>query len=226
MQTDAPLSPGNSGGPVLLLNGTVVGLVDAGDTSAQGISYAVPAMSAGPLFSTWRGDPSPQLPATCPATTPSGTTPPATIPSNEFYPGADFSIDYPTGWVVTHLQLSGGNLDTTFQPPGASRVEPFIRVDENPVDNESLAASAAPEISHLEEDPTYSLVSLTYGSFEGVPCLRWEFEDSEQGIRLHKVDTFLIDPYGHGWAVLFQSPAAEWGEYGSWLQNFVATFSG
>ena len=135
MQTDAPLSPGNSGGPVLLLNGTVVGLVDAGDTSAQGISYAVPAMSAGPLFSTWRGDPSPQLPATCPATTPSGTTPPATIPSNEFYPGADFSIDYPTGWVVTHLQLSGGNLDTTFQPPGASRVEPFIRVDENPVDN-------------------------------------------------------------------------------------------
>ncbi len=102
----------------------------------------------------------------------------------------------------------------------------LMRVDEDPVDSESLAASAAPVIAALETDPTYSPVSLTQGSFDGVPCLRWEFEVTEDGIRVHKVDTFFIDSYGHGWGVLFRSPDAVWGLDSGMLQNFVDTFSG
>ncbi len=224
VQTDAALNPGNSGGPVLLLNGTVVGLVDAGNSSAQGIGYAVPATAAGPLFSAWQGDPSPPSFSTCPPTTSPATTTPATTPPYELYPGTDFSIDYPTGWLVNHLQLSGGNIDNTFQPPDGGKV--LIRVDEQPVQNQSLAAGAAPEIAELESEPSYSLISLTYGSFDGVPCLRWEFQVTEEGIRLHKVDTFFIDAYGHGWGVLFQSPEALWGQYSGWLRSYVDTFSG
>lgn len=73
-----------------------------------------------------------------------------------------------------------------------------------------MAAGPAPEIAELEKDPTYRLISLSHESFDGVPRLRWEFEDSEGGIRLHKVDIIFIDNYGHGWAVLFQSPEAFW----------------
>jgi S1-C subfamily serine protease len=65
IQTDAALNPGNSGGPLLLVNGTVIGLVDAGDTGAQGISFAVPAATAAPLLSSWRSAPAPPPPPSC-----------------------------------------------------------------------------------------------------------------------------------------------------------------
>jgi len=72
IQTDAPLNPGNSGGPMLTLNGQVIGLVDAGDTEAQGLSYAVPATTAAPLVSEWMTRPSPSPLASC------GSGPPPT----------------------------------------------------------------------------------------------------------------------------------------------------
>lgn len=92
-----------------------------------------------------------------PATTPPSS--PETTPPFQFYSGTDFSIDYPTGWVVSHIPEIGGNIDSTFQPPAAGGV--LVRVDENPVDNESLAASAAPEIAALEKDPTYTPLGFT-----------------------------------------------------------------
>lgn len=66
IQTDTPVNPGNSGGPLLSAAGEVVGLVDALLTDANGIAYAVPATRAGPAFTGWRAAPRPQAAATCP----------------------------------------------------------------------------------------------------------------------------------------------------------------
>lgn len=62
LQTDAPLNPGDSGGPVLLSDGEVVGLADAGTVNAQGLGYAVPASVAAPIFASWAAN-SPVPPA-------------------------------------------------------------------------------------------------------------------------------------------------------------------
>jgi S1-C subfamily serine protease len=57
IQTDAPVNPGNSGGPLLAVDGTVVGLVDAMAAGANGIGYAIPAQSAAGELQNWRQAP-------------------------------------------------------------------------------------------------------------------------------------------------------------------------
>ena len=69
-------------------------------------------------------------------------------------------------------------------------------------------------------------MSLTHGTFDGVACLRWEFEDTEGGVQLHKVDILFIDGYQHGWAVLYQSPETLWDQDSGPLYSYVDTFSG
>jgi|BarGraNGADG00212_1021973.scaffolds.fasta_scaffold19931_2 serine protease Do len=65
IQTDTPVNPGNSGGPLLDMSGAVVGLVDALDTRANGIAYAIPATQASVSFSAWESAPQARPAATC-----------------------------------------------------------------------------------------------------------------------------------------------------------------
>ena len=80
IQTDAALNPGNSGGPLLAVaTGEVIGLVDAGNPDAQGISFAVSGSVAEPLVRTWQRAPQPVPLADCgvaaPPPSPEGTSP-------------------------------------------------------------------------------------------------------------------------------------------------------
>jgi serine protease Do len=70
IQTDAPVRPGESGGPLVSADGVVLGMVDLSSTKGGGPSFAVSARDAAPLIARWRSDPEavPQRP--CPA--PSG----------------------------------------------------------------------------------------------------------------------------------------------------------
>lgn len=65
VETDTPLNPGNSGGPLIASDGSVVGLVDAQVTNANGIGYAIPADQARAADRRWAAAPATQPPATC-----------------------------------------------------------------------------------------------------------------------------------------------------------------
>jgi hypothetical protein len=183
-----------------------------GGTATTGIPTTTPPVTSSTT------NPSP------PSSAPPETT--ATIPADysaTTYEGTSFSIAHPTGWVVSHIP-EGGNLDTTFQP-AASWNGWLVRVDEDPGSGGTLEAASDPVIAALERDPTYGLVSLTRITFAGVPALRWEFEDTEEGVRLHKVDIFFIDVDGDGWGVLVEAPQSAWAQERAVLENYQGSFS-
>jgi hypothetical protein len=223
VQTDAAVNPGNSGGPLMTDSGRVVGLVDLGTNRANGVAFAVSADVAGPLIQSWTTAPQPIPNQNCSSATapPPSTT---TAPTSLTYTGQDFSIEYPSNWQVSHLPESGGNVDSTFAP--AAGGGDLMRVDENPtVGAISLQAAAAPVIAALEKDPSYVNLGVTSDTFDGYPALRWEFQDTENGVQMHKVDEFLIDSAGHGWGILIEAPESVWGQDGPALDSLRQTFN-
>lgn len=60
LQTDAVVNPGSSGGPLVALNGTVIGItssIASDDGGYQGIGFAVPANFVKPLLAKFGGGP-------------------------------------------------------------------------------------------------------------------------------------------------------------------------
>lgn len=113
MQTDAALNRGNSGGPLIsLMSGQVVGLVDAGSTTAAGISFAVNPKTAAALTKAWEAAPQPVPPAKCrkPAPTNSTAAPRPAAPSNDVFqsPSGNIRCAYLNQGGVACMTLNDG----------------------------------------------------------------------------------------------------------------------
>lgn len=66
MQTNAAVSPGQAGGPVLATDGSVVGLADAAIPPKGSAGYIVPAAEAASLVAGWEHQAAPPPPPSCP----------------------------------------------------------------------------------------------------------------------------------------------------------------
>lgn len=80
LQTDVTLNPGNSGGPLLLADGTVVGVIEAKEQAGDHIGYAIPTSSARGQLEAWQRAPAPiRTGAAC-----SSPVGPSTVPTQVF----------------------------------------------------------------------------------------------------------------------------------------------
>lgn len=162
--------------------------------------------------------------STSTAPTPPTASTPASAPqpsqANTSYLGQSFSIQYPTDWSVTDAEVQHSyGTDTTIVSPTDPNTLLKVDVTANSTATDPLAA-AQPVISALAQQPGYSQIDLTAGTFQGYPAEHWEFVVKESGVLLHKEDEFFIDTVnGDGVAVLTQAPADQ---YSALASRFAA----
>jgi hypothetical protein len=127
-----------------------------------------------------------------------------------WFAGRYFSVAYPRGWrVETAEARKRSYLDTTIR--SLESPDTYIRVDVTLRLGESDPARHARRAeSYLRGQPGYRRIDFrptTFGSFR---ALRGEFTVLESGVLLRKVDVFITDAQGHGFAILTQAPSSEY----------------
>jgi serine protease Do len=189
IQTDTAVNPGNSGGPMLELDGRVYGIVDAKRTDAEGIAYAVSPEVASSNLNAWRGRTRSVVSVPCDAPvappeaqdpgvqSPDGDVDPSVVAFFDRYFSAINAGDYDTVWELLSPRLRGPSSDslangltTTF-------------------DTDVLVHSATSKSSGRQ------LVHVTFTSFQapekgpnGDMCDEWNLD-------------YLLDPVDGSWRI-------------------------
>lgn len=196
IETDAPVNPGNSGGPLVTADGTVVGLVDAKNMAASGIAYAVPTAQAAPRFARWQANPQPQPPANC---------------GNPLGPsvGADPNIPDPSGGSVTEAQAAGitAALDSYFRGINSGDYEQAWSVL-SPANQagDSFQSFSRGVASTFDTDITITNASVTSATRVVVSVQFTSLQASAQGpdgdvCDLWKLDYAMVQGSDGGWLI-------------------------
>ena len=149
--------------------------------------------------------------APAPSTRPTSTTSPPTtlapaVPANWVAyrdPSTGFTISHPPGWAIT---VSGTLTDFRDPTTGA-----YLRVDHrSPPDPSPEADWRAFEPSFAAANPGYRQIQITPTTYEGYRAATWEYTYGTGGASLHAVDLGFVVGNRYGFALNFQTPAADW----------------
>jgi N-acetylneuraminic acid mutarotase len=143
------------------------------------------------------------------------------------FAGSGFSIGYPSSWSVASSEAQKpGFVDTTIRDPADPAKTTYIRIDYSPAVNTSLESAAEEQRgNHRANAPGYREISYQPTELAGRPGIRWEFEELQSRVLVHKVDTFAIDDAQRGFAVLTQAPVATYSHWSPTFEAVLASFS-
>lgn len=165
LETDADINPGNSGGPVLDGDGRIVGLLDAANTQANGIGYAIPARQASTAMARWQHTPAPVPPGSCQNPLgPSQTSPDVPQP-----PGGAIS-DAAAEGVVAAFNTYFGGIDTGNYAAAYAVLSPRLQAqstEQSFADADSTSYDSDLQVLDAAQiDATTVRVALTFTSLQ------------------------------------------------------------
>ena len=153
-------------------------------------------------------------------TSPASTSAPSAVPAgwvSYHDPATGFTISHPPGWAIA----TNGSL-TDFRDPTTGS---YLRVDHiSPPHADAAADWRAYEPSFAASNPDYQRIQITPTTFDGFPAATWEYTYGSGGTTLHAVDLGFIVGSRYGFALNFQTPAADWQRLQSEFQAFQRSF--
>jgi len=189
IETDAPLNPGNSGGPLLSVDGQVVGLVDAKNMQAEGIAYAVAPNIAHPLLQSWADNTASVVVARCANPVgPQGQDLTPTLPGSPdtttqavgqvlktYFDGIN-SADYEQAWLMLSPRLRG--------PSWSS----FAKGTSTSLDSGVALLSVTPAGQSVIAHVTFTSVQASEKGPGGDTCDNWDLD-------------YTLVPSGDSWLI-------------------------
>ena len=226
---------------VLALLGTVIGVALAdsgggkhgkknGGSKGAGKSASTapkhPSSGAGsaPATGSDSGDKSAEPSADTPSSTP--TTPASVgspLPAGWFmyYDHEGFSIALPKGW--KRVGDDGYGVGSRFQGAGGANllVDWTHKPGKSALGTWKKSAAAAP--STMDDYQQIKLAAVDYRTYDAAD---WEYKRQQQGKPVHVLNRGMVTDPGHGYALMYTTPAGEWGSGANRLARttFFATF--